>query len=436
MWSTGGYVLSQAVRFGSNLVMTRLLVPEMFGVMAIAWLVINGLALFSDVGLQQSVVQSRRGDDPRFLNTVWAIQIRRGFLIALCAWVVSLLVGLANHWGVVPAKSVYAERDLPFVIAAVAFCAIVSGFDSTKLLEASRRLSLGRVAGIELVAQVAGLASMLIWTIFERSIWALVVGGVCSALVKMALSHAWLPGAKNRWQWDSTAFNEVIHFGKWIFVSSVLGYLVNSGDRLLLGGLIDAGTLGVYVIAYFVYRSGEQMLTKVIGDVSFPALSEVARERPAELKRSYYQFHRVVAALTYFGAGVLMTSGRSLIDLLYDQRYAQAGPILQVFGVALFTVPYHISFQCFMALGVPRLLPNIAGVRLIALCALTLAGFHLGGFNGAVIGIVASYFSWIPLSVIYLIRFRIFDLRKELLPLPFALGGTAVGWLVNYALQN
>ena len=59
------------LRFGSNLLLTRLLVPKMFGVMAVAMLVIIGLAMFSDLGLKPSVVHSRRGNEPVFLNTAW-----------------------------------------------------------------------------------------------------------------------------------------------------------------------------------------------------------------------------------------------------------------------------------------------------------------------------------------------------------------------------
>jgi O-antigen/teichoic acid export membrane protein len=67
-WSVAGYGLSQAIRLGSNLLMTRLLVPDMFGLMAIAGTLMVGLAMFSDVGLRQSVVTSMAGleDGPDF----------------------------------------------------------------------------------------------------------------------------------------------------------------------------------------------------------------------------------------------------------------------------------------------------------------------------------------------------------------------------------
>ena len=101
--------------------------------------------------------------------------------------------------------------------------------------------------------------------------------GLSSSLVSVALSHAWLPGTANRWQWDRSAFLEIIHFGKWIFASSILGFLVASSDRLLLGGMVDAATLGIYVIALLIFGAVEQVVTKIVGDVAFPAFSEIAR---------------------------------------------------------------------------------------------------------------------------------------------------------------
>ena len=89
------------IRFGSNLVMTRLLVPQMFGVMAIATVIMVGLAMFSDLGLRQSIVQSRRGSDPVFLNTAWSVQIVRGLIL----WLFALAVeSRHSSWQAVPAS--------------------------------------------------------------------------------------------------------------------------------------------------------------------------------------------------------------------------------------------------------------------------------------------------------------------------------------------
>ncbi|MFM6205833.1 oligosaccharide flippase family protein, partial [Planktothrix sp.] len=78
IWTLFGYGGSQVLRFGGNLILTRLLVPELFGLMALVNTFITGLNLFSDVGIRPSIIRSQRGDDPEFLNTAWTIQVFRG----------------------------------------------------------------------------------------------------------------------------------------------------------------------------------------------------------------------------------------------------------------------------------------------------------------------------------------------------------------------
>ena len=179
-WSLAGHGLSQAIRFGSNLLMTRLLVPDMFGVMAIANMMIVGLALFSDIGLRQNVIQSKRGSDPAFLNTAWMLQIFRGIVLWFFSLIVGLLVFLADLIGMIPKNSAYADPRLPYVIAVLSFGWLIGGFQSTKAFEASRNLSLGHLTKIEITGQVAGLLVTFGWVLLvDRSIWALVAGNIC-----------------------------------------------------------------------------------------------------------------------------------------------------------------------------------------------------------------------------------------------------------------
>ena len=77
-WAAINYVVSYSLRLGSNLVLWRLLYPDAFGLMAIVNTIMTGLAMFSDVGIAQTVVQNERGEEPDFLNTIWTLQVVRG----------------------------------------------------------------------------------------------------------------------------------------------------------------------------------------------------------------------------------------------------------------------------------------------------------------------------------------------------------------------
>lgn len=434
-WTLAGYAVSQVIRFGSNLAMTRILVPEMFGVMAIATIVMVGLAMFSDLGLRQSIVQSSRGDNPAFLNTAWALQIMRGLLL----WVIALAIArglyLADRAGAMPADSVYADPSLPWVIAVVSFGAVIGGFGTTKSAEASRKLALGSLTQIELAAQVAGLAAMLAWTAFDRSVWGLVAGALTSSVVSSVAGHVWLPGTPNRWQWDRPALTELVQFGKWIFASSMLSFVVANSDRLLLGAMVDTTTFGICVIAFLMAGVVEQVIARLTSGVALSALSEVARNG-GDLRAAYYRLHAPIAAIAYFSAGFLMMAGQSLVAVLYDHRYAQAGWMLQILAASLFVAPFAIAVQAYLALGMPQLLSRTIAVRLAVLAVAMPVGFLLLGLPGALWGVVAGQLLCLPVFVLYNVRCGLLNPLRELLATPMILVGAGIGKALTLALSN
>lgn len=435
-WSLGGYGLTQAIRFASNLVLTRLLVPETFGVMSIAQLLLVCLVMLTDFGFHVSLIQSNRGGDPLFVNTIWVTQIVRGVLLWFVALAISLFLIFANKTGVVPKNGVYADPSLPYVIAITALSTIIRGAQSTKLYEASRELSLGRITRIEILSQVAGLLLLFGWLVFNRSIWALVASSLCSAIISTLLSHIWLPGIANRWEWDRTSFNEILNFGKWIFLSSLLGFFAYNSDRFLLAGIVSVRLFGIYVIAYLIFSVIDQVLNKIISDVSFAALSEVARERPAELTAKYYGFYVPIALFSYFCSGFLLISGPKLIGFLYDPRYAEAGWILQIFALALLTGPLRLAAQSFLILGMGNVHSYIHAARLVSLYVGIPLGVHFFGFPGGVWATVLAYFSTLPLTIAYAAKTGLFDIRKELVLLPAILVGVIVAMIFNVALDQ
>lgn len=422
-WTVGGHAARQGLRLVSSLVMTRLLLPEAFGVMAVAGVLMTGLALFSDFGLRQHIVHSRRGDDPAFLNTVWTLQILRGALIWLLALGGGQALALLQRLDALPAGSVYADPRLPAVIAVVSAAALIAGFESTKLATANRRLLLGRQTLLEIGSQAAGLLAMLAWASLDRSLWALVAGGLAAALARTAMSHALLPGARNRLAWDAAAARQVFGFGRWILLSSLLGFLVANGDRLLLAGLLPPATLGLYAIAFLAVNSVHWAILNLVVNVSFPALSEVARSDPARLAAAYYRLRLPLDAMALFAAGFLCLAGPRLVELLYDPRYAGAGRMLQILAFDLVAVPFFLADQFALALGQPQRLFVFNLLRAAALYVLLPLSFHLAGLEGALWAIALSPLASLPATLHFKRRHGILDAAKELRAWPaFALG--------------
>ncbi len=430
-WTVVGHASGQVLRFGSNLLMTRLLVPEMFGTMALANVLLIGLQLVSDLGLRQNIVQSPRGHEPAFLDTVWTVQILRGVLISAATLLLALALHLLGRLGWLPAGSAYAEPALPAVAAVLSLQAVINGMESTKYATASRRLTLGRLTLLELTCQAGGIAFMVAWVLVQRSIWALVAGALVTSLLRVALGFALLPGEWNRLHWEKQAFQEILKFGKWIFATSILGFLAANGDRLVLGGLVDSRTLGMYSIGLFMVGAVKETLGKLLANVAFPALSEVARDRPASLREVYYRFRLPLDVVSGLAAGLLFLAGHLLVRVLYDARYASVGHILEILSIALVEQRYSLAGQCFMALGRPKLLAPIIGIQAAALYVLMPLAFARHGFEGALWVAGCAVLLTIPVTITLKVRLQLFDLRRELATLPWLGAGLAIGLAVT-----
>jgi len=430
-WTLGGDALAQIIRFAGNLLMTRLLVPEMFGVMAVASTVIHGIGLFSDLGLRQSVIQSKRGNDPEFLNTAWLTQIYRGLLIFGACAAASAGLYTASRLGLLPRGSTFAEPVLPLVLAVVSFTAVISGFESTKMLVASRDLALGRVTAIELVSQAGGLLATILYALAHRSIWALVVGGLVAASIRALLSHWAMPGPANRLQWHRESFTEIFGFGKWIFASSLLGALLGNGDRLLLGALVSAEALGLYSIAFLLLGAIKNIIQKIVSRVVYPAVSETARERPAELGAHYYKMRTPIDLLCLFLLGFLHVAGSGIVDLLYDSRYQLAGHHLAILSWSLFTFRFSIAGHCYIALGKPHLLTMLIALSTVVLYLTVPLGYNYFGLDGALWAIALNAYVGLPLMIYINHQNGLWNLRKELLLLGILPVGIAAGYAYN-----
>ncbi|KEX95211.1 oligosaccharide flippase family protein [Pseudomonas umsongensis] len=430
-WNLGALVTSQVIRLGGNLVMTRLLMPEMFGIIAIATTVLFVLHLLSDVGLRQNILQSPRGDDPVFLNTLWTVQIVRGFvlfaftlLLAAAAWY-SQVIDFWSH------NSTYAAPELPMVLAWTGVTAIIYGFQSTKVDLAVRAFQQKKVVIAEFVSQVVGLLVMLVIGYFTHSIWSLVAAGLVTALVSTLLGHFWFEGPSNSLRWERAALHELMVFGRWILLSSAVGVLSMQGDRIIFGGSMTVFEMGVYSIAVLILGALQTGVLKVVGAVALPAFGEAARTNDFERLRSlYYRFKMMVDVALLFLCGFLWVTSPLIIKVLYDDRYAQAGHMMAVLSTSFFVMRYIVANQIWIALGLTKYqaIDNI--IRVVSLWVLVPLLLAFGGVDWAIWGVALHTLPTLVLVVYVNRRVGILDIKRELIVLPMLVVGALCGELV------
>lgn len=388
-FTSGGFVMSQMIRLASNLILTRLLFPEAFGLMAMVSVFMMGLVMFSDVGVGPAIMQSKRGDDEEFLNTAWTIQIIRG----ACLFVVACVL----TW---PMSLYFGEPDLIYLLPATAVTLIIYGFYPTRLETQNRHMRAGRITLIDLATQMISLIVTVVLAWIYQSVWALVFGGIVSALGQLVLLNGFLPGKTNRMRWEKEAASELIHFGKWIFLSTVCGFAIGQADKVIIGGYLSTYDFGIYNIGYFL-AAFPLMLG---GMVTRRVLIPIYRETPPSASPENFRHLRkmrfaATAALLLFGL-TLAFVGVWLVGVLYDDRYLTAGGIVVLMAVmqtpAIIVLTYD---QAALASGASRRYFVLAFARAVLIVLGMIVGLSIWGLPGAILGQGAALIVAYPVVV-------------------------------------
>ncbi len=426
-WVFMGHVAGQVLRLGSNLVLTRLLEPDAFGLMAVVYLLMIGLALFSDLGINRSVVQSSRGQDAAFLDTAWTVQVLRGLALAAATLALAMGFALASRAGWVREQTAYADARLPWVVAAFALVALLQGLESIRVGLAKRAMQMKRLTHIDLASQLISTVVMVALAWYFHSIWALVAGALVAGAVRTTLGYTWLEGHRERWRLERPALAELLSNGKWIFLASMLGFIAVNGDRLILGGLIDAKVFGLYAIAFLLVNTLQVVASMLCNNVAYPAFSEVFRERPHDLARVIERFQWAYDGLVLTLSAMLITAGPAIVQVLYDSRYQDAGRMLSVLAVGAIGLRVQLIEQCYQAVHKPEYTTLANLIRLVALVLGTLVGHAYWGLPGAVAGIALSQFSTWPLAFWFRWRYGALRWRVDAMLVPALAGGALLG---------
>ncbi len=412
-WVLSGHITSQIIRLGGNLILTRLLVPEMFGVMEIVSVFMMGLVMFSDLGIMQNIIQSKRGEERVYLNTAWTFQILRGLAITVLAVTLSAVLHYLGKYGLLGTDSVYSDRELPLILAVMSLTGLIAGFNSINLAVLNRKLNLRKITLIEVASQVVGLLVMCVLAWYQRNIWSLVIGAIVGTAVKMLLSHHPSLGLRSCINWDKESAKEIFHFGKWIFGASIFTFLAGQGDRLLLGGLVSSKELGIYTIAYFIAIAFKEVVRKVMSSVLYPALSEVVRSRPQDLKDVYYRLRSRLDVVVMIAVGILASTGHLAIDFLYDDRYQDAGWMLEILSLATIFLGITMAGICFMALGDSKSIMILTATSAVFLFISVPIAYYYFGLYGAIVAIALNSVVELPIIFYKMHHYNLLSWKDE-----------------------
>jgi lipopolysaccharide exporter len=342
-WLGAGSVSEQLIRFGRNIVLTRLLAPEAFGEMAIVLSACSVIHTIMDIGVREALIQNPRGSEEEYVGAAWWMAFGR----AVSFWaILSALSPLIARF--------YGNPDLRPLFLVSAIGVLIDGAMSSRAYVAIRDMKFRKWAIINHGGAIFGVLVTLVLSFLIRDVWALVIGYGAESVGRVTLSYFVCPYLPPR-RPPIAAIRDLLRFSKKAFGLSLLNLVFARTDIFVLAKMFRPAELGLYTMAIYLVQTPTSFLMNLLGQTMLPTFSRIQDDR-ARISRVLNQ---ITSTLVIVGLPALFFTffcGKSLLRLMYGARYGvAAGPLMIASIVALLNLLNGQITSIFYSKGLPQL---------------------------------------------------------------------------------
>lgn len=384
IWMVLFRLAERGIGFISTLILARLLVPDDFGLVAMATSILAALELMGAFSFDMALIQNQSATRAHY-DTAWTFEVLFGLLKCVALLALS-----------VPAAAFYGEPRITSVMQVLALCALLQGFDNIGVVAFQKDLELHKEFRFGLTRKLAGFVVTIALALWLRSYWALLGGMLTLRVTSLLLSYRLHP---YRPRLSLAAARELFGFSRWLLLNNLLIFANNRGADFVIGRLSGARSLGIYSVSYEIANLPTTELVWPISRAVFPGYSRLAGDVP-QLAQTFLQVIGLVALLTVPAGALIGLVAQPFVMLLLGPKWLDAVPLIQILAVFGIVRSLHgPTGSIYVALGQPRVVAVLQCVQLVlALSLMVLLVPGMGGVGagwailaGATVAMAVNY---------------------------------------------
>jgi O-antigen/teichoic acid export membrane protein len=341
VWMVAFTFLQRGIGLLSTVILARLLLPEDFGLLALAMTLVSFLEMASAFGFDAAIIQ-RPDVDRRHLDTAWTFTVAFGCLSA------ALMAVLAQ-----PTAAFYREPKLEAIIYVIAVGWLIRNFQNIGVVAFQKELEFNKEFWFMASQRFVSFAVTIPLAIWLRNYWALVIGLMSGHVTAVAISFL---ASSYRPRFSLAATRELFSFSSWMLVNNVLAFLYLKTSHLIIGRFAGASALGLYNLSYELSNMPTNELMAPINRAVFPGYAKLAGDLDA-LRRSYLEVLSSIALFVLPAGLGLAAVADPMVRVALGSRWLEAIPLIELLGIygALLSLGTNLA-AAYLALGRPQLL--------------------------------------------------------------------------------
>jgi len=407
-WLGISQVLGQFMRFVAMIVLARLLLPEDFGVVAMAIIVTELVLQTGDLGFSEAIIQRKEVTASHLSTSFWA---GWGLGIILCALTAAISPFAANFFGDEQVGPVLAVSALAFVIAPLR---TVHGALLRKRLQFFR-FSIGEIG--QAVTYVA-VAVPLAFAGF--GVWSLVLGNLASHLALVILRWVlcrWHPSI----MFSIKSLKDLWGFGLNLTGSRAVQFVTERLDYLIIGRFLATAAMGFYNLGYRIISFPTNAVSMTAGRVAFPTFS-IVQDEDERLRRGFTKSLTYLSLIVFPLFVGLAIVAPELVEVVFGQKWAAAVSPVQILCIMAAIASISVTVGPLLrSKGRPDIELKFNLVKVALLVPALLIGVKFGTVGVAAGVSAVAAVIWLPRQVFAnrLIGLRMRDYLTSLRPAAF-----------------
>jgi lipopolysaccharide exporter len=376
-WTLLAYAGSKAVNVVTTVVLARLLVPEDFGIIALANLTMNLVNVLKDFGLGGAFILQQDLDD-RGKGTILTLLIGMGAAGALLLAALSPLVA-----------DFFQEEKLAEVLAVLSISVFIGGFASFyetvlwRELEFRRRFVAFAAQSLSFAAVAIGLALLGV------GLWSMVVGQTAAAIVLCVALFVLAP-YRVRPAFDRDSARKTIGISKGFLLQGGIAIVQTNIDYLAIGRVLGATQAGFYSVAFRMSELPFYMIAEPVGKVTFPAFARM-RQRSESIRGSFLSALRLVALAACPLGVILSAAADPFVTTIFGQKWLPMVGATAVLGLWGAVRPLQTTLAWLLnSVEQATVTGMVAAIGLIFLVPGLFLAADLGGITGVAWAMLAS----------------------------------------------